>query len=136
VLAWGVLLVALDGCSSDAADTGSPAPRDDATTGDVASDSPLSTSSCVQPGDHGNELGIGEYCTPGGGECRGFALAPLCLAEAAPDDDQWFCTRILCTTDDQCGSDTFCLVTDRGSACVPLRCVDDPPDGGTTSDAS
>jgi hypothetical protein len=122
VLAWGVLLVALVACGSD--DNGAPAPPVE------------ETSSCVQPGDHGNELGIGEYCTPGGGECRAFAQAPLCLADAAPDDDQWFCTRIFCTTDDQCGSETFCLSTDRGSACVPLRCVDDPPDGGETSDAS
>jgi hypothetical protein len=86
--------------------------------------------SCAQPGDVGNEIGVGAFCTPRGRECAAFSMAPLCLAQAAPDEGQWFCTR-LCSTDDQCGSDARCLGDARGRACVPVRCVDPEIDAGT-----
>jgi hypothetical protein len=90
--------------------------------------------SCVQPGDEGNENGVGDFCTPGGGECGG--LAPLCLADAAPGEEQWFCTR-LCSEDEQCGTEARCIGDDRGRACVPERCLGDmpPDDAGADDDA-
>ena len=78
--------------------------------------------SCVQPGDHGNNLGVGEYCTPTGGECEGFDEAGLCLASVG--QDQWFCTQIGCDETTDCGEDAGCLITGDGSACVPCRCSD------------
>jgi hypothetical protein len=76
--------------------------------------------SCARPGDLGNDVGVGHFCTPGGGECKPFALAPLCLADVA--QDQWMCTRIGCDEKTSCGKDAGCLITDGGSACVPCDC--------------
>jgi hypothetical protein len=81
---------------------------------------PTPAESCVRPGDHGNDLGVGEYCTPGGTQCDTFDLAPLCLASVG--QDQWFCTRIGCDAMTNCGTGAGCLITGEGSACVPCRC--------------
>lgn len=108
----------------------------DETTGDPSSASSSSSSSsvggsggggppansCVQPGDVGNDHGVGQYCTPVGGECAAFPEAPLCLASVG--QDQWFCTRIGCDETTDCGSAAGCLITASGSACVPCRCDD------------
>lgn len=115
----GFAFAGFGACSND--DSGDGAATGGSGATDASSEA-SPTQGCVQPGDHGNELGIGEFCTPGGGQCRDFPSAPLCLAEAAPDDDQWFCTRIFCNDDSVCGTEAFCLMTDRGSACVPTRC--------------
>lgn len=101
--------------------------------------------SCAQPGDVGNDLGIGHFCTPRGRECADFPMAGLCLAQVAPDDNQWFCTRT-CTSDDQCGTNAVCDGDSRGRACIPAECA--PPrvdagmddagvidDGGVSDDA-
>jgi hypothetical protein len=119
VIIWALVLCAMGvGCSdsSDASQTGVPA------------------SSCAQPGDTGNENGVGRFCSPDGGECSG--LAPMCLADVAPAEGQWFCTR-LCTEDDQCGSDARCIGDERGSACVPEHCLGDsePTDATVPTDA-
>jgi hypothetical protein len=89
--------------------------------------------SCVQAGDVGNDIGIGTFCTPRGRECSAFPLAGLCLAAAAPSENQWFCTR-LCERDDQCGADARCFGDARGKSCVPSRCLDPVEDGGTALD--
>lgn len=86
--------------------------------------------SCAQPGDVGNENGVGQFCTPTGGECSGNPLAGLCLASLSPSDGQWFCTR-LCTSDTMCGTDAVCTGDPRGRACVPARCAPPPEDAGT-----
>lgn len=77
--------------------------------------------SCIRPGDLGNELGVGEYCEPLGGQCQDNSEAQLCLADVG--QDQWMCTRISCE-DADCGEGAGCLVTDEGSACVPCKCDD------------
>ncbi len=79
--------------------------------------------SCVQPGDLGNEKGVGLHCTPTGTECRETSNASLCLAAIAPDNNQWFCTR-LCREDADCGQDAVCDGDERGKACIPARCLD------------
>lgn len=83
--------------------------------------------SCIQPGDTGNELGIGTYCSPDGQECLAFNPPLTCLADLG--QDEWFCTRIFCKTTDECGSEVTCLMQDLGSACVPDRCLNGS--GGT-----
>ncbi|MCS6800112.1 MAG: hypothetical protein NZ898_16600 [Myxococcota bacterium] len=120
--------------------TGACGGDDDAGASDAASASESGTdapvvpdASCVRPGDEGDERGIGRFCSPGGGQCRG--AAPLCLAELAPAEQQWFCTR-LCTDDTQCGSMARCTGDARGRACVPLRCLSDDADAGPMPDAS
>jgi hypothetical protein len=132
LLLTACVIVAASGCSSDegsgdGAGGSGGSGGSGASGGDAANDAPV-TQGCVQPGDHGNEIGVGEFCTPGGTECP--PGAPLCLATAAPEEDQWFCTR-LCDEATNCGADAFCLLEARGSACVPNRCVD----GDAGSDA-
>jgi hypothetical protein len=88
--------------------------------------------SCVQAGDKGNDNGVGTFCTPGGGECNAFAKAGLCLADAG--QDQWFCTRIGCTTDMDCGTAAHCHLDPGGAACVPDKC--EPSSTSTSSTSS
>lgn len=119
-------LLSLGGCGDD---------DDDVAATDLGVDAfvmaPLE--SCVQAGDVGNDIGIGTFCTPRGRECSAFPLARLCLAAAAPSENQWFCTR-LCERDDQCGADARCFGDARGMSCVPSRCLDPVEDGGTAVD--
>ena len=81
---------------------------------------PTPAESCVRPGDVGNDVGVGQYCTPGGTQCEPFDLAPLCLASVG--QEQWFCTRIGCDAQTNCGAGAGCLIEAEGSACVPCRC--------------
>lgn len=90
---------------------------------------PTPADSCTKPGDHGNAKGVGEYCTPGGGECAKFAEAGLCLADVG--QTQWFCTRIGCTKDDECGAATTCVMRPEGAGCVPNKCLGGGLDGGS-----
>lgn len=76
--------------------------------------------SCIQPGDTGNEIGVGEFCTPLGGECEDNTDAQLCLADVG--QDQWMCSRIGCTETTDCGEGAGCVITGDGSACVPCMC--------------
>ncbi len=101
------LLAALPACGGGTAD-----PPIDA--------DPTPAESCVRPGDVGNNNGVGQYCTPEGGECAPFDLAPLCLATVG--QQQWFCTRIGCDANTNCGEGAGCLLETDGSACVPCRC--------------
>ncbi|NUO50403.1 MAG: hypothetical protein HOV80_16230, partial [Polyangiaceae bacterium] len=92
--------------------------------------------SCIPPGDPGNELGVGEYCSPLGKQCEGNAAAQLCLADVG--QDQWMCTRIGCDEMTDCGEGAGCLIVQgEGSACVPCKC---DPEGvgcsGTSSSSS
>lgn len=103
------LVAALAACGGDDGD-GPPPPDADLTPAE----------SCIRPGDHGNDIGVGEYCSPFGGQCQGFEFAPLCLADVG--QDQWFCTRIGCDAMTNCGAGAGCLITGDGSACVPCRC--------------
>ena len=49
---------------------------------------------CAAPGAVGNEQGVGEYCTPGGGECDDNDGAGLCTVDYQSDAPP-FCTEIL-----------------------------------------
>ncbi len=117
-------LLALAGCGSD-----EPA----ASTTDASTDSSetpkVPATSCVRPGDKGNDKGVGEACTPLGKECAKFPGAPVCLADVG--QDQWMCTKINCANDTECGVGATCYKDAKGSGCVPNRCLDAPADAGS-----
>ena len=74
---------------------------------------------CANPGDQGNELGVGRYCTHD--ECQDLE-ASSCLASIDPASN--FCSIILCDNDDECGEDAVCVQQSAGSACVPEKCLE------------
>lgn len=84
---------------------------------------------CDQPCELGNSFGVGQYCTPGGGECADTPgrAAPFCTGDYEPDEI-WFCTRP-CDPDgnvvDQCGEDAICRGEDGGgpTGCFPVICM-------------
>jgi hypothetical protein len=121
---WRIVLgvclsfAAVQACGSDEPKPGSATSSSSGTGG--SGGDPTPADSCVRPGDKGNVKGVGEYCTPFGGECSAFAGAPLCLADVG--QDQWMCTRIGCKVAEDCGEGAGCLITPEGSACVPCRC--------------
>ena len=107
-----------------------------AATPDSGSDSGLMVpaGSCGQPGDMGNELGVGRFCTPGGRQCATAPQARICVVDLSPADMQWYCTR-LCSADSDCGTDAVCIGDARGMGCLPARCAPPRPDAGTGTDA-
>ena len=113
------LVLALCGCGGESGppDTGPMVPAD----------------SCGQPGDMGNDIGVGRFCTRRGGECANTTGARVCLQDISPDDGQWFCTR-LCTMDSECGTGAVCVGDARGAGCVPAECAPPPTDAGASSD--
>ncbi|MFO0554854.1 MAG: hypothetical protein U0271_41135 [Polyangiaceae bacterium] len=88
--------------------------------GSAGGDPVTPVTSCVQPGDVGNDIGVGTYCTPGGGECADQADAIICLADLG--QDQWFCTKLSCQMDAECGTAASCYIDPQGSACIPDHC--------------
>lgn len=77
---------------------------------------------CAAPGAVGNAEGVGEYCTPGGGECDDNEGATYCTVdyeEGAPP----FCTTP-CFGDDDCGEGASCESQEGEplDGCVPA-CV-------------
>lgn len=82
-------------------------------------------STCGEPGDMGNELGIGKFCT-GFGDCAMTPAAPLC--SIAGDSTTFFCTKT-CTSGgpaDQCGTATSCTCntnTPPQCGCTPNSCL-------------
>src|SRR5580692_9487205 len=64
-------------------------------------------SGCGEPCDAGNNLGVGKFCTKGGGECgknASFVFCTIDFDSTAPDA---FCTGP-CGSDADCGDDAFC----------------------------
>lgn len=76
---------------------------------------------CASPGALGNAGGVGEYCTPGGGECDDNDEATYCTVDYQ-DGAPPFCT-MPCFGADECGDDATCA-DDGGPlmGCAPL-CV-------------
>jgi hypothetical protein len=82
------------------------------------------------PGNVGNDLGVGKYCTSNGTECGGFSItnAWICTLSQAPTAAP-FCTKP-CSNDGQCGTGAFCRgdTNDAGmevglKGCVPAACL-------------
>ncbi len=78
------------------------------------------------PGATGNELGVGSYCSIGGGECsaNGPRGATACAAELDPEGTN-FCILLFCKSNEACGADACCTGRDVNGphACVPRACV-------------
>ncbi len=91
-------------------------------------------SRCGHPGDVGNSLGVGQFCTNQGPDCSANSKAKSCSAlfnGQTPDpSDSYFCSFQCFTTDPPgvCGENAACLCNTTGCACIPTRCI--PPDGG------
>ena len=126
-----VLLAAACGSSSNGNNDGS------AGTGDLSAASHVDMallSRCGHPGDVGNSLGVGKFCTNQGPDCTGNGMATSCSAlfngQTPSSDDTYFCSFICDpTTANVCGENATCLCNSSNEcACIPTACV--PPDGG------
>jgi hypothetical protein len=76
---------------------------------------------CAKAGDTGNDKGVGQICTKGGGECSGNEFASFCLSDVAAGEFGNFCS-ISCTDDTACGAGATCLGSGDRKACVPTSC--------------
>jgi len=125
-------------CSSSGTTSGTGTSGDTSTSASGAGGSgggPMApAASCKQAGDNGNENGGGTFCTPHGDECVNFPKAGLCLADVG--EDQWFCTRIGCKTDVDCGTAAHCHVDPGGTGCVPDQCEMPTSSGSSGSSGS
>jgi hypothetical protein len=123
-------LVLVAGCGSTSTGGDAAVSMDAAATGDMV----VSNSRCGFPGDTGNSLGVGQYCTNQGPDCpSGGAHVLLCSAltngSTPSPQDSYFCS-FQCQMSDPpgvCGENATCLCDTRGCACIPTRCI---PDAG------
>ena len=88
------------------------------------------STTCSDPCNQGNELGVGRYCTPGHGECNkngavgGFIF---CTKDYEPAETVQYCTGP-CSKDSDCGTNAYCSGSGQGGrGCIPATC------GGTPS---
>jgi hypothetical protein len=75
---------------------------------------------CGQPGDTGNELGVGKYCN-GFGDCTG--MANLCANLGDPQ--LHFCTMV-CQMGGNCGAGAACQCQGSQCGCLPNSCLTMP----------
>ncbi len=105
---------------------------DDAATADAAAidatppDAPppdAPESFCGQPGDPGNEIGVGKFCNTIS-DCSGNGMATICATLGDPDAH--FCTRT-CQNEDAgvavCGTGATCVCAGAGCGCTPNSCL-------------
>jgi hypothetical protein len=80
---------------------------------------------CGQPGDPGNEIGVGQYCEAIG-DCITTQNAPLC--SRAGDSTTFFCTNTCNVESDagpsSCGTGATCTCGNGGCGCTPDVCLD------------
>jgi hypothetical protein len=86
-------------------------------------------SDCGFPGDQGNSLGVGKFCTAQTfvADCGMNSKANLC-ANLGSDTD-FFCTFACSSTGaaDQCGENARCACQGGQCGCFPTRCDNGPP---------
>lgn len=124
-----VLAAALAACGTSS--SGNP-PHPDAHTGSSTDAPPphpdgppadAFASTCGQPGDQGNELGVGKFCQTLN-DCNGTPSAPLC--SNLGDETTFFCTKF-CTSGgsaDQCGTAASCTCNSNNQCgCTPNACL-------------
>lgn len=105
------LLVLLGGCGGD--DDGGGVP-------DASADAFEST--CGEPGDTGNSIGVGKFCDTIS-DCSGNGEATLC--SSLGDQSTHFCTKI-CNSDAgpaDCGEGATCVCASAGCGCTPMECL-------------
>jgi hypothetical protein len=76
---------------------------------------------CAKMEDTGNDVGVGKFCTAGGGQCTGNGSASLCIADFSQSAFGNFCT-LQCQADAECGTAAVC---GPSKICVPAKCVAD-----------
>ncbi|MHB8418830.1 MAG: hypothetical protein ACYDCL_12190 [Myxococcales bacterium] len=95
------------------------------------------------PGQTGNSLNVGAYCTKGNGQCANYGGPAgnnlACSIDLDPSGGN-FCILLPCSQDSDCGPDACCTGDPCNPihACVPIQCLSDggvcPPipgcDGG------
>lgn len=76
---------------------------------------------CGEPGDVGNEVGVGKFCETLN-DCSDTVDARLCANLG--DEDAHFCTRT-CTEGDSsvCGTGATCTCGNGGCGCTPDACL-------------
>jgi hypothetical protein len=115
---WGRLRVALVAAALIAACGGG-----DAAPPDASPDAFFTI--CGEPGDLGNSVGVGRFCTELG-DCIETVDAPLCANFGDPAAH--FCTN-LCDDDadagpPSCGEGASCACGEGGCGCTPDVCLD------------
>jgi hypothetical protein len=113
-----VALVAVAGCGGSSSTT---TPSDLA----MSSSPPDMTSVCGKPGDTGNALGVGKYCTSNG-DCASTSMARACSTiMPPPQGPAYFCTFVcdINATTNACGDGATCTCLSPGvCGCVPNDC--------------
>jgi hypothetical protein len=93
-------------------------------------------SCCGKPGDTGNSLGVGKYCTdPTGVECRANSMAKVCSSLGdTPQRHTTFCT-MQCDPNATgfCGENAACTYStvNKAYGCTPNACTTNLPAGCT-----
>jgi hypothetical protein len=107
---------AVTGCGGDngSADGGGSGPKDMTVLHDMAS-------VCGHPGDTGNSVGVGKYCTKIT-DCSSNTKATLCTTLGS--DNAYFCT-MTCTAAGamgECGENASCTCSGGQCGCFPDSC--------------
>ena len=131
------LLMSLFTCACLLACSGNtPSPQADLSVKPTPGVDMAQTTCCGKPGDTGNSIGVGKYCTKIG-DCGGKTMLCSNAGNAfKPDRPTFFCT-LLCTPASDMGPGTDCgenatCACDSGGlgcACTPTACVNNPPPG-------
>jgi hypothetical protein len=105
-----------------------------------APDMTVLISQCGQPGDVGNSIGVGKFCTKQSDCNTGNLKTNLCSAigNSGGAGDTYFCTVFPCHLDGgvaECGENATCECGSGGGmtgcACTPNSCLGDSTDAGT-----
>lgn len=87
----------------------------------------------------GNNLGVGQHCTRGGGECNTNKRAILCTGDFNKTTELVYCVRP-CVKDEDCGDGAVCTRDPKdpkgGAGCIPASCVDRKPSETKPSEAT
>jgi hypothetical protein len=90
-------------------------------------------SQCGQPGDTGNDIGVGKFCMTQD-DCMGNGQATVCSVllndPSKPDENTYFCTLAgICNPSgpNNCGMNASCVCRNGLCGCAPDRC---PRPGG------
>jgi hypothetical protein len=80
-------------------------------------------SDCGNPGDVGNELGVGKYCPNGISDCSNTPMAPLCSSLGDPNTH--FCTKTCqMGSTGTCGTGAECVCNGNNQCgCTPSSCL-------------
>jgi hypothetical protein len=88
-------------------------------------DMAMFVSACGKPGDQGNSLGVGKFCT-GIADCTDNPKAVLCTTLGDTSRMNFFCTMPCENSDaggaDPCGENARCACSSGGCGCFPTRC--------------